>query len=91
MTGSGPMLRSFFWLAWLAMEFLNKDPTVWLGHRQTLTNRTKPGPSFQLQMCACIHVDQYMHIIDFYFMYFVTFTLSLPPSLSLAICLLSVF
>ncbi len=33
------------------------------GHGQTLANTTTPGPSFQLQMWVCIHVDKYVHII----------------------------
>jgi hypothetical protein len=32
-------------------------------HGQTLTNKTKPGPSFQLYMWACVHVDKHKHII----------------------------
>jgi hypothetical protein len=35
-----------------------------LTHEQTLGNRTKLGPSSQLQMLACIHIDEYMYIIE---------------------------
>jgi hypothetical protein len=36
---------------------------VLLFHRQTLANRTKPGPSFLLQMWACMNIVEYMHNI----------------------------
>jgi len=30
---------------------------------QTLANRTKPEPCFQVQMWACVHIDKDTHII----------------------------
>jgi hypothetical protein len=34
-----------------------------LFHGQTLAKRTKPGPSFQLLMRACVNVDKSMNTI----------------------------
>jgi hypothetical protein len=41
----------------------NKPAIGLLFHGQTLANRTKPGPTFQLWMWVCVRVDKHLHII----------------------------
>ncbi len=47
-----------------SLSFLRSRASETWNNGQTLANRTKPGPSFQLWIWACIHVDKYMHIIN---------------------------